>query len=92
MTEGLINSSKNQVEIWYKTKNSKLKSKWFKWEIITFPFYTTLQSKVKFSFRERFYVEQTEIGLIASFEIKTNEFNIDYLRAITNKRLTVLER
>lgn len=94
-TEGLINSSKNQVEIWYKNKKiKKLKIDNLNEKLLLFPLYNATIQKVSFHLEKGFYVEQTEIGLIASFEIRTNEFNIDDLKfqLLQINELTLLEK
>jgi hypothetical protein len=92
--EGLVNSSKNQIEIWYKNmKVQKLKINDLREELLLFPLYKTTIQKRKDCFEKGIYVEQKEIGLIGSFEIKTADFNIDDLefQLLQINELTLLE-
>lgn len=79
-TEGLVNSSKNQIEIWYKNKKvQKLKINDLMEKLLLFPLYNTSIRNVNPGIEKGIYVEQKEIGLIGSFEIYTDNFNIDNL-------------
>lgn len=78
--EGLLNTSKNQIEIWYRNRKvQKLKCNDLKEELVLFPLYNTTIQKMKPCLEKGLYVEQKEIGLVGSFEIKTDNFNIDDL-------------
>lgn len=78
--EGLINSPKNQIEIWYKNKKvQKLKINDLNDELLLFPLYNTTIKKTNLNLEKGIYIEQKEIGLIGSFEINTDNFNIDNL-------------
>jgi hypothetical protein len=77
--EGLINSPKNQIEIWYKNKKvQKLKINDLREELLLFPLYKTIIQKTNLQLEKGFYIEQKEIGLIGSFEIYTDNFIIEY--------------
>lgn len=78
--EGLSNSPKNQIEIWYKNKKvQKLQINHLLEELLLFPLYNTSVINTDFGTKEGIYLEQKEIGLIGSFEIFTDNFNIDNL-------------
>lgn len=94
-TEGLINSHKNQIEIWYKNKKvQKLKINDLKEELLLFPLYNTTLQKANLILENGIYIEQKEIGLMGSFEINTDNFNIDDLefQLLQTKELTILEK
>jgi hypothetical protein len=94
-TEGLINSSKNQIEIWFKNKKvQKLKINHLREELLLFPLYNTTIQKTSPLFEKGIYVEQKEIGLIGSFEIYIGVFNIDDLefQLLQTTEWTLLER
>jgi hypothetical protein len=78
--ERLINSTKNQIEIWYKNKKvQKLKINDLNDELLLFPLYKTTIHNEIISLVEGIYIEQKEIGLMGSYEIHTDNFNIDDL-------------
>ncbi|WP_124019499.1 hypothetical protein [Flavobacterium laiguense] len=78
--ERLINSTKNQIEIWYKNKKvQKLKINDLKEELLLFPLYNTTIHNKNSSLEDGIYIEQKEIGLVGSFEINTDDFNINNL-------------
>lgn len=79
-TERLINSTKNQIEIWYKNKKvQKLKINDLNQDLLLFPLYNTTVDNDNASLENGIYIEQREIGLMGSFEINTDDFNIDNL-------------
>lgn len=93
--EGLINSPKNQIEIWYKNKKvQKLKINDLKEELLLFPLYNTIIHKANPNLEKGIYIEQKEIGLIGSFEINTDNFYIDDLgfQLLQTKEQTILEK
>jgi hypothetical protein len=80
MQQELINSSKNQIEIWYKNKKiQKLKINDLQEELLLFPLYNSFLTKTPIVKDKGIYIEQKEIGLIGSFELKVQDFNIDNL-------------
>lgn len=94
-TEGLINSSKNQVEIWYKNKKiKKLKIDDLNEKLLLFPLYNATIKKVSFHLEKGIYVDQKEIGSVGSFEIGTDKFNIDDIefQLLQTNELTLLEK
>lgn len=77
---GLLNTPKNQIEIWHKNKKvQKLKIDDLRDELLLFPLYNTSVKIQKPKYEAGFYLEQKEIGLIASYEIVSGFFNIDNL-------------
>jgi len=81
ITEGLINNSKNQIEIWYQGKKvQKLKIDELDSSLLLFPLYTFSLAKIVGNLQSGIYVEQKEIGLYGSFEIsEISNFNIENL-------------
>jgi hypothetical protein len=80
MQQELINSSKNQIEIWYKNKKiQKLKINDLQEELLLFPLYNSILNKTPIVKDKGIYIEQKEIGLIGSFELNVQDFNIDNL-------------
>lgn len=93
--EGLINSPKNQIEIWYKNKKvQKLKINDLMEELLLFPLYNTTIQKTNLNLDNGIYIEQKEIGLIGSFEIYTDNFIIDDLefQLLQTNEQTILEK
>jgi len=77
---GLLNSSKNQIEIWYQNKKvQKLKINDLLDELLLFPLYNTYHSKINLNKDKGIYIEQKEIGLMGSYEMKVENFRIDDL-------------
>ena len=94
-TEGLLNSPKNQIEIWFKNKKvQKLKINDLMAELLLFPLYNTTIRNANSDLENGIYVEQKEIGLIGSFEIYTDNFNIDNLefQLLQTKEHLLLQR
>ncbi len=79
--EGLLNSQKNQIEIWYQSKKiQKLKINELDSSLLLFPLYTVSIHKPFEILQSGIYVEQKEIGLFGSFEIdEMPNFNIENL-------------
>lgn len=77
--EGLINTSKNQIEIWYKNKKvQKLKIDNLKPELLLFPIYNVKQNKITNN-EKAIYIIEKAIGKIGTFEIKIDDFLLDNL-------------
>lgn len=77
---GLINNQKNQIEIWYKNRKvQKLKINDLQEDLLLFPLYNTSVSRINPDYETGIYIEQKEIGLIGSYEIRMNNFNINNL-------------
>ncbi|MBP9849309.1 MAG: hypothetical protein KBC58_07700 [Flavobacterium sp.] len=94
-TDGLINSPKNQIEIWYRNKKvQKLKINDLNEDLLLFPLYNTTIQKANPSLEKGIYIRQKEIGLIGGFEITTDDFNIDDLefKVLQTSEFTILEK
>ena len=77
--EGLLNTSKNHIEIWFKNKKiQKLKFDDLIENQLLFPLYRTFFQS-NFQQKSGIYIEQKAIGLVNSLEIKSDDFNIDDL-------------
>lgn len=79
--KGLLNSPKNQIEIWFKNKKvQKLTMSTFNNEYLLFPLYKSETIEITSKLEEGIYVEQKEFGFISSYEfILQDEFNIENL-------------
>lgn len=78
--EGLLNTPKNQIEIWFKNKKvKKLKLHELLNELLLFPLYNVNIQTTNPFIEKGIYVEQKEIGLIGTYEINLENFNIDEL-------------
>jgi hypothetical protein len=76
-TQILLNTTKNQIEIWFKNKKvQKLKMNDLIDDFLFFPLYKTLKSKSISQNESGIYIEQKEIGLIGSYELMVDNFNI----------------
>jgi hypothetical protein len=78
--EGLINNSKNQIEIWFQNKKiQKCKINDLLEELLLFPLYQTSKISPIDVCKSGIYIEQKEVGLINSFELMLDNFEIDKL-------------
>jgi len=79
--KGLLNSPKNQIEIWFKNKKvQKLTMSTFNNEYLLFPLYKSKSIEITPKLEDGIYVEQKEFGFISSYEfIIEEEFTIDNL-------------
>lgn len=78
--EGLINNHKNQIEIWFQNKKiQKCKINDLIEELLLFPLYQTSKVSSIDNCKLGIYIEQKEVGLINSFELMLEEFDIDKL-------------
>ena len=79
--EGLINNSKNKIEIWFKNKKVQiLKMDHLIYELLLFPLYNSSYSNIELGNLKGIFIEQKEIGLIGSYEILIDDFIIDNLQ------------
>lgn len=91
--KGLLNSPKNQIEIWFKNKKvQKLTMSTFNNKYLLFPLYKSEIIEITAELKEEIYVEQKEFGFIGSYEfILEDEFNIEnlcfYLINFDNKQI-----
>lgn len=81
LIHGLCDSYKSQIEIWYAGKKVlKLKSKDLNNDFLLFPLYQSVHSKFDCKkLCKGIYLQEKEIGLLASFETKLSCFKIDQL-------------
>jgi hypothetical protein len=78
---GLLNSNKNQIEIWLDGKKiSKLKFEELNQEQYLFPLYNSHKSIIENTHKVGIYIEQKEIGFIGSYEFKIESFNLENLQ------------
>jgi hypothetical protein len=85
--EGLLNTPKNQIEIWYKNKKvQKLKINDLREELLLFPLYNAAFTDITTYSGSGLYIEQKGIGLVGSYEIQVDNFNIDDLEFQLLKR------
>lgn len=79
--KGLLNSYKNQIEIWFSGKKiQKFKLDDLDSHFIAFPLFHTAQSELDLGLLSAgVYVTEKEIGLINSFEVLTENFEIEKL-------------
>lgn len=93
--QGLINSSKNQIEIWFRNKKvQKLKINDLNSVLLLFPLYNTTIQTLNYGMEKGIYLEQKEIGFVGSFEINTDNFNIEDLefQLLQTNELTLLDK
>lgn len=78
---GLLNSPKNQIEIWFKNKKvQKLNMSNLNNEYLLFPLYHSEKVEITSKLEEGIYIEQKEFGFISSYEfILEDNFNIENL-------------
>lgn len=80
--EGLVNNSKNQIEIWYQGKKvQKLKINDLNNDFLLFPLYNVSTLKIDNNLTPGIYLEQKEIGLFGSYYINNApNFNLENLQ------------
>lgn len=77
---GLVNSPKNQIEIWYKRRKvQKFTIDELNASLLLLPLFKTSKEDWASSTEKGIYLEQKEFGLIGSYEIETNNFVLDHL-------------
>ena len=77
--EGLLNTPKNHIEIWFKNKKiQKLKFDDLIEKQLLFPLYRTSLDRTVQQ-KSGIYIEQKAIGLVDSLEINIDDFKIDDL-------------
>lgn len=78
---GLIDTPRNQIEIWFaKKKIKKYRIAELNNESLLFPLYQVENTDLDFGdLQQGLYVEQTETGLIGSYELLLPNFSIDKL-------------
>lgn len=78
--EGLLNSNRNQIEIWLDRKKvQKLKINDLIDELLLFPLYST-EHRIKQTNESGLYAVRKDVGLIAQYETYIQKFNINNLK------------
>lgn len=91
---GLMNTSKNNVEIWFqKKKIQKLKINDLNEELLLFPLYSSVKTEFTFCDVNGYYIEERAIGLVGSYEIYIDNFKIEDLefRLFEVNGMTILQ-
>jgi hypothetical protein len=80
VVEGLLDTRKNHLEIWFKRKKiKKITIYELRNNQLLFPLYNTKVEKTELRKKTGIYFEQKGIGMLGSFEIIDINFNIDDL-------------
>jgi hypothetical protein len=78
---GLLNSPKNQIEIWYNGKKiKKLHIKDIEQDLLLFPIYNKNKTDINEEYGPGIYVEQQAIGFVGSYELNIESFNLEDLQ------------
>jgi hypothetical protein len=78
---GLLDSSKNQIEIWYKAKKiKKLQIGDIDQDLLLFPIYNRNKIEINKEYSPGIYVEQQAIGFVGSYEMNIETFNLEDLQ------------
>lgn len=81
MVNGLINTHKNRIEIWYKgQKIQKLTINSLNDDYLLFPLFQSKTESISLQNNLGFYIKHLEIGLIARYELMVDNFSIDHLK------------
>ena len=77
---GLLSSPSNQIEIWYDGKRIKrLNICDFNQADMLFPLYNVEKIQINDNYKQGIYIEQKAFGLIGSYELTIDAFNIEKL-------------
>lgn len=77
---GLLNTPSNQIEIWYNgLRIKKLKISDFKQDNLLFPLYNVEKIQINDNYKQGIYIEQKAFGLIGSYELAIDTFDIEKL-------------
>ena len=78
---GLLDSPKNQIEIWYKAKKiKKLQIAELDHDLLLFPIYNKNKIEINKEYSPGIYVEQQAIGFVGSYELNIESFNLENLQ------------
>ncbi|WP_426094756.1 hypothetical protein [Flavobacterium sp. DSR2-3-3] len=78
---GLLDSPKNQIEIWYNAKKiKKLQIAHIDQDLLLFPYYNKNKIEINKEYSAGIYVEQQAIGFVGSYEINIENFNLEDLQ------------
>jgi hypothetical protein len=78
---GLLNSPKNQIEIWYDGKKiRKLHITDINQDLLLFPIYNKNKVDITEDYSPGIYIEQRAIGFVGSYELNIESFNLEDLQ------------
>ena len=78
---GLLDSPKNQIEIWYNAKKiKKLQIADIEQDLLLFPIYNKNKIEINKEYSPGIYVEQQAIGFVGSYELNIDSFNLEDLQ------------
>lgn len=81
LVNGLINTHKNRIEIWYKgQKVQKLTINSLNDQYVLFPLFQSEMKNITLQIDSGFYIKNLEIGLIARYETTVDNFSIHHLK------------
>lgn len=81
MVSGLMNTPKNQIEIWLDGKKIlKIKLDELNQDQYLIPLYNTNKSIIENTYKLGIYIEQKEIGFIGSYEFNIEKFELENLQ------------
>lgn len=77
---GLLNTPSNQIEVWYNgVRIKRLKISDFKQDNLLFPLYNVEKIQINDNYKQGIYIEQKAFGLIGSYELAIDTFDIEKL-------------
>ena len=77
---GLLDTPLNQIEIWLEgVRIRKLKLSDFQQDDLLFPIYNVQKIQIDNNYKQAIYVEQKASGLIGSYEVLINNFELENL-------------
>jgi hypothetical protein len=78
---GLLNSPKNQIEIWYDGKKiRKLHITDINQDLLLFPIYNKNKVDITEDYSPSIYIEQRAIGFVGSYELNVESFDLQNLQ------------
>ena len=78
---GLLDTPKNQIEIWYDGKKiKKLQIAHIDQDLLLFPIYNKNKIEINKEYGPGIYVEQRAIGFVGSYELNIESFNLEDLQ------------
>jgi hypothetical protein len=78
---GLLDSPKNQIEIWYNAKKiKKLYIADIDQNLLLFPIYNKNKIEINKEYSPGIYAEQQAIGFVGSYELNIESFNLEDLQ------------
>jgi len=80
IVNGLINTNKSRIEIWYQGKKvQKLTMNNLNDQFLLFPLFQTITKNIELQNNLGLYVKYLDIGLIARYELMVDNFSLDNL-------------